>query len=103
MKRATRLICLVVIAMLLTLVIAVAAQTIGVRKCEGTQQSTQTQVAYQKMIQSHALTQQMAQNQHAYQKKNQTKASNRKMNQGANGSGNGGQGSNSGGNRNGNG
>ena len=102
MKRSIRLICLVVAVLLMTLALAASAQKIGVKKCAETQQSAQSQLSYQKMMQSHALTQQMAQNQYAYQKKHQTKTSSRKMNQGSNGNGNGGQGS-SGGNRNGNG
>lgn len=101
MQRTIRVACLIGIVLLLA--IAATAQVIKTKKNEAMQQSTQSQLSYQKMIQSHTLTQLMAQNQYMYQKKHQTKTSSRKMNQGSNGNGNGGQGSNSGSNRNGNG
>ncbi|GEM_PF-1629588 len=108
-KRTIWICCLV--ACVLLVAMAAAAQVAQEKKACTVQTSTQSQFTYRKMVQSQALTQQMAQNRYAYETKNQNKTSTRKMTQSgnANGSGNGNsgnqgqQGSRSGNGRSGNG
>lgn len=89
-----------VLVLVMSLASVVIAQTIQEGKKTLVQASTQSQLSYQKMVQSETCTEQMAQNAYTYQTKHQTKTSNRKMTQsnGSGSSGNRGQQDSSGGN-----
>jgi hypothetical protein len=95
-----------VLVLVVSLASVVIAQTLQEGKKSLVRASTQSQISYQKMVQSETCTEQMARNAYTYQTKHQNKTSNRKMTQSNNSgsSGNRGQqGSSSGNNGGGNG
>jgi len=86
-KRTVWICCLAACVLVFGLI--VVAQATQEKKATATQAGTQSQLAYQKMIQSQTLTQQMAQNRHSYQTKNRNRTASRKMAKSGNGNGNG--------------
>jgi hypothetical protein len=81
LKRKGALLVLCSAVLIFSLAVAVIAQTVQEQKKCLTQEETQNQFSYQKMVKSQQFTRQMSQNQYSYEKKTQNQNANKKMSQ----------------------